>query len=813
MFNLQRPERPRRLRFRLWGLRIANDGMIVSHFASEAHGRSGRNRGYGSSSATNQTLMENNPPAAEIPAEASATSSEVRLSREMRLVDITMIGVGAMIGAGIFVLTGIAAGVAGPALLLVFFLNGLVTMFAAAAYAELGSAFHSAGGGYLYVKTGLKDPQGFMSGWMSWFAYVVACALYGLGFGAYLKECLPLLGLGDFTLPFFSIEKWMAVVVVVVFCFINYRGASEAGGAGNLITGGKIVLLAIFIAFGVWITVHRPDWRLTFTENPLPNGVGSIFIAMGLTFIAFEGYEIIAQCSEEVRNPERNVPKAIFLSLLIVVPIYLLVAFAALGAVHPEGMPSWQYLGEHKETALVNVAKTFFRGGDVLILIGGLFSTMSALNATIYSSSRVSFAMGRDRNLPAWFGKIHPLRKTPHWSILVSGALSAVMAVALPIEVVASAANIMFLLLFIQVQAALITLRKKRPEMRRGFKVPLVPLVPILGILLQLGLAIFLFFYQPLAWLSAAVWIGLGFGVFYGYSRRRDRAHTQLVAVKEAAQRKDYQILACVGNPHRAETILQAALAVARHYDGELIVLSVVEVGDRDLLAQGLENARRVEGILDRVVSKLKTGDIPVKVVVKISHRISFGIIETALEEQCNLIVMGRARRVGLIERIAATIVDRVVRSAPAQVVVVTAEHWPEEIQTILFAYESGPHSKLTADLVTAFEQGETTNVRAVHVMPRSATTEALKLAEVTLTKELGDRYPRGEKKVAQGTDIVTCLLREARGADLIVIGGTEAGVIEQMLAYAPPLELADRTTTPVITVYEMAADPKRWIV
>jgi amino acid transporter len=339
-----------------------------------------------------------------------AASSEVRLNREMRLVDITMIGVGAMIGAGIFVLTGIAAGVAGPALILVFLLNGIVTLFAAAAYAEPGSSFHSAGGGYLYVKTGLKDPQGFMSGWMSWFAYVVACALYALGFGAYLKECLPLIGLGDLSLPFFPIEKWMAAAVVAVFCFINFRGASEAGGAGNLVTGGKIVLLAVFIIFGVWITVHRPDWQLTFTANPMPNGFGSIFMAMGLTFIAFEGYEIIAQCSEEVRNPERNVPRAIFLSLLIIVPIYLLVAFAALGAAPSGAVPSWKYLGELKETALVNVAATFFRGGGILILIGGVFSTMSALNATIYSSSRVSFAMGRDRNLPSWFGKIHPLR-------------------------------------------------------------------------------------------------------------------------------------------------------------------------------------------------------------------------------------------------------------------------------------------------------------------------------------------------------------------------------------------------------------------
>ena len=181
--------------------------------------------------------------------------------------------------------------------------------------------------------------------------------------------------------------------------------------------------------------------------------------------------------------------------------------------------------------------------------------------------------MGRDRNLPAWFGKIHPHRKTPHWSILASGILSAAMAVLLPIEVVASAANIMFLLLFIQVQAALITLRKKRPDLRRGFKVPWVPFIPIVGILLQLTLAVFLFFYSPLAWLSAGIWIGLGLLVFYGYSRKRDRAYTQLVAGQAAAERREYRILACVGSLSRAEIILNAAAAVARHYDGEMIVL------------------------------------------------------------------------------------------------------------------------------------------------------------------------------------------------------------------------------------------------
>jgi nucleotide-binding universal stress UspA family protein len=313
--------------------------------------------------------------------------------------------------------------------------------------------------------------------------------------------------------------------------------------------------------------------------------------------------------------------------------------------------------------------------------------------------------------------------------------------------------------------------------------------------------------------LSAGIWIGIGLVVFYGYSRKRDHAYTQLVAGKEAAARREYRILACVGSLSRAGIILNAAAAVARHYNGEMIVLSVLEVPDGDLLAKGMEGARASEKALDELVWGLQIQGIPVKVVVKISHRISFAVTETALEEGCNLIVMGRARRVGLIERFAATIVDRVVRSTPAQVMVVTAESWPQQIDHVLFAYERGPHSKLSADLVKAFGADRPPKVRAVHVLPWSASAEEAQRATEEMTKELGPQNLLGERKVVRSGDIVTGLLRESKSADLIVIGGTEAGVIEQLLAYAPPLELADRTSIPVITVYEMAKDPKRWMI
>ena len=743
---------------------------------------------------------------------APTASFEVRLSREMRLFDVVMIGVGAMIGAGIFVLTGIAAGVAGPGLLLAFLLNAFVTLFAAAAYAELGSSFHDAGGSYLWVKLGLQDPQGFMSGWMDWFAHSVACSLYALGFGAYFKLVLPLIGLGGFDTPFMPVEKWLAVGIISLFAWVNYRGASETGGTGNIITIGKIIILAVFVGFGIWITLQRPDWQPVFTEDFLPKGYGGVFVAMGLTFIAFEGYEIIAQCSEEVHEPQRNVPRAIFLSLLIVVPIYLLVAFAALGAVQVEGVPSWQFLGEHQETALVDVAKGFFPGGGLMILIGGLLSTVSALNATIYSSSRVSLAMGRDRNLPAFFGKVHALRKTPHGAIAGSAVLIAFMAVALPIETVASAANIMFLLLFIQVQAVLIVLRRKMPEMPRGFRVPWVPFVPVIGILLQLFLAVYLFFYSPMAWLSAAAWIVLGLVVYYTYARKRDKAYEHVVEMREAAKRKDYRILACLLGADDAAPVLGTAQFLAHGREAEVIGLSVIEVPDGEPLATGLDRVGPVKQRLDRAMVRLAAQDVELKSLVKISHRASFGIAETILEEHCNVVIVGWARRAGLFQRFASAIVDRVIREAPTHTLLVSAERWPENFRKVMFAYESGPHSRFAADVVALVAKATGARVLAAHVVSREATTAQNEQAETGLRGLVAEFFPDAEISIVHSGDIVTGLLRAARDADLIVAGGTEAGMLEHLLGYGVPLELAERAPMPVLITYEMPADPKRWM-
>jgi amino acid transporter len=485
-----------------------------------------------------------------------------------------------MIGAGIFVLTGIAAGEAGPALVLAFLFNGIVTTFTALSYAELGSCFPEAGGGYLWVKEGMGGTQGFLAGWMSWFAHAVACSVYGLGFGHFAAELWHLVGLPFFGLTDSEFSLVVMVLIVGLFAFINFRGASETGAVGNVVTIAKVIILAIFIGFGIYAMTQRPESLDVFKDNLLPNGIGGVFVAMGLTFIAFEGYEIIAQSGEEVMNPKYNIPRAIFISIVIVVIIYVLVAFVAIGAVtQTDGLPVWEYLAREKEIAIVRAAENFMPAGGILILISGLASTMSALNATIYSSSRVSFAMGRDNNLPAVFGRIHEKMHTPHWAIFLSAILIAVMGLALPIEEVAVAADIMFLLMFAQVNITVMTLRRRRPDLDRGYFVPFFPWPAIIGIVSNIALAGFLAIYIGRVGLLSAVWIVAGMFLYWGYFRSREAAERPMeVLHQEALVSVDYSVLVPVADHEQARFVGRLGSILAKEKNGEVLALHVVKV-------------------------------------------------------------------------------------------------------------------------------------------------------------------------------------------------------------------------------------------
>jgi amino acid transporter len=282
----------------------------------------------------------------------------------------------------------------------------------------------------------------------------------------------------------------------------------------------------------------------------------------------------------------------VFLSLLIVIPIYLLVALVAIGAVvPPTGVRVTDYLAQAKETALVTAADQFFLGGGIVILVGGLLSTLSALNATIYSSSRVAFAMARDASLPRVVASVHAKRATPHVAIFLSTLLIVGMAVALPIEEVAAAAGVMFLLLFGGVNVAVIRLRRSHPDLDRGFRVPFMPFVPILAIVTMLFLAVFMFFQYPLAWAAAGGWIVAGVIFYYGYSRTREVAFAERVRWMERIEREEYSVLVAVSNPRTMPSLMEAAMVIAQQHKGEVVAVTVAEVPEGQSLMAGRPKA------------------------------------------------------------------------------------------------------------------------------------------------------------------------------------------------------------------------------
>ena len=742
----------------------------------------------------------------------------VSLSRDLGLLDVTMIGVAGMIGAGIFVLTGIAAGVAGPALVLAFALNGVVTLFTAMVYAELGSCFPEAGGGYLWVKQGLGGVLGFQSGWMSWFAHMLAGSLYSLGFGAYAAHLLTSAGVVIGGLSEHQLAKALAVIVILTFTYINRQGVSETGLVGNIITVTKIALLGLFIIFGLIAIAGKPGWQAHFTPF-LPHGLSGVFIAMGLTFIAFEGYEIIAQSGEEVKDPKRNIPLAIFLAIALVVPIYLLVSFVALAVVDTgdPAVPSWQYLGRHAEIALIETAKQFMPGGAILLVIGGLISTLSALNATTYSSSRVSFAMGRDRNLPDFFAEVHPIRHTPHKAVVISGALMMVMALALPIEHVASAADIMFLLLFMMVNVALISLRKKRPDLDRGYKVPWLPFVPLAAIGSQIFLALYLFRLSPIAWYTTLLWIAGGLLFYYAYASRTEAMeelfeiiHEEVVAVKE------YSVLIPVADEQQAHMLSILGSAIAKDQDGELFALHVVRVPLQLSLSEGRHFLREGKPLLEEVIRHAKGVDVPVHTMIRMGHNVGKAIIDTAIKRESNLILLGWPGYTESKDKAFGRVIDYVSRNPPCDLALVRFRK-REGLRRILVPTAGGPNTSLALKLAISQarqyedQEGIKPTITTLYVV-REGDREKARWAEKMLKQAIAPYdYPL-ETKVVTAPDVVTGILREAGGYNLVIVGATREGLFDQLLFGAIPRRVAEECPKTVIMVKRYQGPVRSWI-
>ena len=438
----------------------------------------------------------------------------IPLERGLGVLSTSMLGLGAMIGAGIFVLIGHASALAGPAILVAFALNAGFAVTVGACYAELAVAFPRTGGAYVWVSEAFGRRIGFLAGFCSWGAQTIACALYALGFGAFAVE---ILRRADLMMGWVSpvteppaLSLLFALGLLGVLATLNTRSTRETGRAEIAITGLKIVLLLALVTAGSVVLFDLPEPVEPFRPF-LPEGVPGVLMAMGLIFIAFEGYEIIAQTREEVVAPARTIPQAIFAAIGVACFLYIAVAVSLFAAiVPPAGVPVHVHLGSLGELGLVDAAASLLPAGDRLLLLAGLASTASALNATLYSASRIALAMGREGDFPERIAQVDPRRRTPIAAIVLTALACAAAASILPLRDVAAAANLLFFLVFMSVAITLIRLRQSRPALPRPFRVPLVPWWPATTVIGGVVLAVPLLNLSPAGWAFAAAWVGLG---------------------------------------------------------------------------------------------------------------------------------------------------------------------------------------------------------------------------------------------------------------------------------------------------------------
>ena len=718
----------------------------------------------------------------------SQATEEVRLSRSLGLFTVTMMGVGGMIGAGIFALTGIAAGQAGPAVVLVFILNGAVTFLTALAYAELGAAFPKAGGGYVWVKEGLGGPNGFLAGWMSWFGYIVAGALYAIAFGGFAADAWQALALPTAGLSPGQLADAFAVLVVVLFTGLNALGAEETGALGAVITVIKVAILGLFVLFGALVMMHGGAWTSRFTEHFFPNGAAGVLIAMGLTFIAFEGYEIIAQSGEEIINPGRNVPRGIFLSIAIAVVIYVLVAVVAIGATHPPaGMSVHDYLGRERELAVVVIARQIFPfgAGGALMLISGLAATMSALNVTVYSASRVSFAMAREHNLPAPLAKVHPARLTPYIAVLVTGVLMLASALTLPLETAATAGSLMFLLMFIQVNLVVITLRHKQSDVRRGYLVPLFPLPPVLAMAANAALALYMITFNPTAVWTAFGWIILGLLVYYMHFERQEALEKPPDIVhEEAFGHHDYTVLVGVRNAREASVLGWIGAAIAKARKGGILAAHLLEVPRSLSLFEGRQLVESRRQLFDDVRDAAKQRGVATHSVIMLARRVPQAITELVGDRAVDVSLIGVSPKPKR-GRVFGRTTDMLLAHPPSEVVVVRpAARLKTTVKTILVPIADNENSrsavKLAADLGTVLPGRANAEITLLHVVPTKAAAEAGQDALFDHVLD-GVDYKKLEKQVVVGTSVANTVIEAAEKFDLVVFGLSEASVLQRI--------------------------------
>ena len=441
-----------------------------------------------------------------------AESRNKTLTPTMKTMDLVLFGIGAIIGSGILVLTGKASSEAGPAVIFSFLIAGLACCLAALCYAELASTIPSSGSTYTYLYVSVGEIVAYAIGWVLIGGYVLTAATIANGWSSYFSRLLAGLGVNlpkeIYTLP--SVGGYgniPAVIVVLLITFILSKGTSSSKLVNNLMVVAKVGIVILFIVVGSFY-VEPTNW----TNNFAPTGFSGVMLAATTVFFAYLGFDAISTSAEETINPEKALPKAIIITMIVCTAFYILVCLVLTGVVEYSRLGT----GDALAFVLEEVGQNRVAG---IVSLGAVIGLMAGILSFIYAGIRITYTIARDGLLPNNLTKVNKshVPGTVTWGL---GITTAILAGFLPLGQLADLANVASIIAFALVSYTTIVFYKKYPDLKRGFKVPGMPVLPMISIVLFAAL---LYSIKLTTWIIFIIWVIVGIIIYFVFSYKNSK--------------------------------------------------------------------------------------------------------------------------------------------------------------------------------------------------------------------------------------------------------------------------------------------------
>lgn len=716
------------------------------------------------------------------------------------------IGVGAMVGGGILALAGVAFAVSGPSAILAFILNGLIAFITALSFAEMASANPQSGGTYTYAKKALSLQVAFGVGWIVWFASLVAAVLYALGFGAFAVFALqqiPSAGVSGI-LELGMLPVLLALVAIGYFAYSLTRGAGDGGAVINI---GKLAVFGILIAGGLAVFIQTPFSHITQSLDPFfTGGFSGVIAAMGYTFIALQGFDLIGSAAGEIKNPKKIIPKAMMGTLAVGLAVYipLLFLMSTVGVLPGESITALSR--ENPETVLAVAAQNYLGAfGFWLIMVAGIFSMLSALQANLFAASRISLKMAEDRTLTHHISKIDGRFGTPITSILVTCGIVALLVLILPdVAAAGAASSLIFLITFALAHLIMILMRNRGYKESETFRAPYFPALPIVGMIACIGLAIFQAIVVPAAGFIALLWLLIGAVLFVSFFVKRATA----IEASEHALDPDLVrlrglsplVLLPISNPANAESMVFVANALAPPVVGRVLLHSIVIPStEKDDLEIQLLSSRDVTQYA--LKASLEVGLRPETLTTIAEH--PWEEIERVIKvHNCGSILLGLS---DLNDFQTNMNLEKLVKHVKSDVVVFRQPYsgWKiTEARKILIpvaGFES--HDPLRARVAASLWRASQPEITFIQILPLNTSRETLQKNNSNLSRFAGRIIPgKTEVRIITNDDVVSELIKQAAGHDLVIMGLGKAGKHQKAFGNLA-LTLAEKTDTALIFI------------